>query len=54
MYGLNVEEAIEIFYLSSQKVVSVDITEYNPTIEDYRSGFVIGNLIYYFMMGRGQ
>lgn len=33
---------------------SIDITDYNPTIEDYRSGFLVGNLIYYFILSKGK
>lgn len=35
-----------------RQIVSVDISDYNPTIEDYRTGFLLANMIYYFLLGR--
>lgn len=54
--GLSSEEIIEIAYLAAndKRLVSVDITEFNPSIEDYRSGFLLGNIIYYLMLGKGE
>lgn len=54
IFGLTVEEIIEIVYLAGKVVVSIDITDYNPTIEDYRTGFLLGNLIYYFILSNGE
>jgi formiminoglutamase len=34
-----------------KKVVGLDITEYCPGMEDYRTGILISNIIYYFIMG---
>jgi len=39
---------------NDKRLVSVDITEFNPAIEDYRSGFLLGNIIYYLMLGKGE
>ena len=35
-----------------KRVKSIDITDYNPTVEDYRTGYLFGNMIYYFIVGR--
>jgi formiminoglutamase len=54
--GLTSEEAVEIMYVAGKdkRVKSLDVTDYNPTIDDYRSGYMVGNLIYYFSLGRGK
>ncbi|CAK77363.1 unnamed protein product (macronuclear) [Paramecium tetraurelia] len=52
--GLQVEEIFEIVYLAGKFCVGLDITDYNPTIEDYRTGFLLGNLIYYFILSKGK
>jgi hypothetical protein len=31
--------------------LGVDFTDYNPAIEDYRSGLLLANFFYYFCMG---
>ena len=35
----------------SPNVRMVDISEYNPTIEDYRTGRIAVSLFYYFLVG---
>ena len=30
----------------------MDITDYNPIIEDYRTGYLISHMIYNFVLGR--
>ena len=51
--GLSIEEIMEIFMLfgSSNKVILVDIGEFNPSVEDYESSILILNLLYYFLIG---
>lgn len=51
--GLSSEEIIEIMrYLgSNKKVGGLDITDYNPRFEDYRTGFLLGYILYYFNLG---
>ena len=35
-----------------KNVVSIDVTEFNPSCEDYESSLQIMNLLYYYLMGR--
>jgi len=47
------EEAKEIVLLAGieKKVASLDFSDYNPKYEDFRTGLLLANLIYYFAMG---
>ena len=52
--GLSTEEIIEIVKIagySSQKLVAVDISDYNPFIEDWTSGRLVATMFYYFALG---
>ena len=52
--GLTSEEAIEICYLAgrhSDKIVAVDLSEYNPFVEDWRTGRLVASMFYYFTLG---
>ncbi|CAG9317388.1 unnamed protein product [Blepharisma stoltei] len=51
--GLTAEEALEIAFLSgnSNKVSLMDMSEYNPAVEDYRTGRLLANIFYYFCLG---
>jgi formiminoglutamase len=51
--GLTNEEALEISFLSGtcNKVCLMDMSEYNPAVEDYRTGRLLSNIFYYFCMG---
>ena len=51
--GLTAEEMVEIFMMlgSDPKVGLVDISEFNPSVEDYESSLLLVNLLYYFLMG---
>jgi len=52
--GLRVEEATEICFLSGYKtgkLVAFDLTEYNPFVEDWRTGRLVASLFYYFALG---
>ena len=51
--GLTAEEALEIGFISGARaaVSIVDMSEYNPAVEDYRTGRLLSNIFYYFCMG---
>jgi formiminoglutamase len=52
--GFKTEEAIEICFLAgyvSPKICAVDISEYNPFVEDWRTGRLVATMFYYFTMG---
>ena len=51
--GLTGDEALEIALISGNcsKVRLVDMSEYNPAVEDYRTGRLLSNIFYYFCMG---
>lgn len=52
--GLTAEEALDICYWAGKtpEVSLVDISEYNPAIESYRTGRLVANMFYYFLLGR--
>jgi len=35
----------------NKKIVSVGISDYNPMAEDWRTGRLISNMFYYFLLG---
>ncbi len=43
----------EIFYWLGQQpnIKSIDITEFNPSCEDFESSLILLNLLYHFLMG---
>jgi formiminoglutamase len=51
--GLTAEEAVELGFLAGQtpQVALVDLSEYNPAVEDYRTGRLLSNIFYYFCLG---
>jgi formiminoglutamase len=52
--GLSTEEIIEILKIagfSSQKFVAVEISDYNPFIEDWTTGRLVATMFYYFALG---
>ena len=52
--GLSTEEIIEILKIagiSSQKLVAVEISDYNPFIEDWTTGRLVATMLYYFALG---
>lgn len=55
MIGLTAEESLEIMFLAGRdkRVNSLDISDYNPTVEDYRTGYLFANMVYYYLMGKG-
>ena len=58
--GFSTEEAIKICYdaglkLASTDIVrSIDICDYNPYVEDWRTGRLVATLFYYFTLGLSQ
>lgn len=51
--GLTGEEATEIAFQAgwSKLVKGIDFTDFNPSNEDFRTGLLLANLVYYFTMG---
>lgn len=52
--GFTSEEAVEICYLAglySDKIVAVDVCEYNPYVEDWKTGRLLATMFYYFALG---
>lgn len=51
--GLNSDEALEMCMTcgSDQNVVLFDLSEFNPEVEEARSGKLIAEMIYYFVLG---
>jgi formiminoglutamase len=52
-FGLTSEDIIEMMMLAgkNKKIVTLTISDYNPTIEDYRTGRLLTNMVYYFILG---
>jgi len=52
--GLSTEEIIEILKITghnSQKIVAVDVSDYNPFIEDWSTGRLVATMFYNFALG---
>jgi formiminoglutamase len=51
--GLSSEDALQICFMAGKnpKVRLFDMSEYNPLIEEYRTGRLVATLFYYFAMG---
>ena len=52
--GFSTEEAIEICYIIGfhcRKLVAFSISEYNPFVEDWRTGRLLATMFYYFTLG---
>ena len=51
--GFTAEEAIEIGLLAGccDKVQMMDINEFNPGIEDFRTGRLVANIVYHLILG---
>lgn len=51
--GLTAEEALEIAFLAGkcEKVIIFDLSEYNPAVEDFKTGKLLSNIFYYFCLG---
>jgi hypothetical protein len=51
--GLTAQEAFDICFEAGKnpKVKMFDLSEYNPKIEEYRTGKLVSFMFYYFAMG---
>ena len=51
--GLSAQEALDIAFAAGQHPYTrlLDLSEYNPTIEEDRTARLVSNIIYYFLMG---
>jgi len=51
--GLSAQEALDIAFAAGQHPHTrlLDLSEYNPTIEEDRTARLVSNIIYYFLMG---
>ena len=51
--GLTAQEAMELAFEAGKcpRVRVFDISEYNPLVEDYRTGRLVAMMFYYFCMG---
>lgn len=54
--GLTAQEALDICYFAGQnrKVCLFDLSEFNPLVEDYRTGKLVTTMFYYFALGLTQ
>lgn len=54
--GLTAQEALNICFLAGQssRVKLVDFSEYNPSVEEHRTGRLLVLMVYYFLMGYSQ
>lgn len=54
--GLTTQEALNICFLAgkSPRVKLVDVSEYNPKVEEYRTGRLVVLMFYYFLLGYAQ
>jgi len=52
--GLTALEACRIAFVAGAcpKVTLFDMSEFNPAVEDYRTGKVVSNIFYHFLLGR--
>jgi len=41
-----------MFLAGRHKIKCIDITDYNPSREDYRTGMLLANMIYYVALGK--
>lgn len=52
--GFSTEEIVETCHLvglNEAKLVAIDVTDYNPFIEDWSTGRLLVTMFYYFAMG---
>lgn len=55
--AIKTEEIIEICYIAgkySKKLVVMDVCEFNPFVEDKRTGRIVASMFYYFAMGLSE
>jgi len=51
--GLTAQEALELCFTAGKhaNVKLFDLSEYNPVIEEYRTGRLVANMFYFFALG---
>jgi len=51
--GLTAQQALDVCFEAGAhlKTRMVDLSEFNPDVEEYRTGTLVCNMIYYFLMG---
>jgi len=51
--GLTAEDALQMMFQAGRnpRVRLVDLSEFNPHVEEYRTGKLVANMFYYFCMG---
>jgi len=51
--GLSAQDALDVCFAAGRhpKTRMLDLSEYNPDIEEYRTASLVCNMIYYFLMG---
>ena len=51
--GLSAQDALDICFAAGQhpRVRLFDLSEYNPTVESYRTGKLVATMFYYFCLG---
>ena len=54
--GLSAQQACDICFYGGQSfhVKLIDLSEYNPLVEDYRTGKLVTLLFYHFLLGRAK
>lgn len=54
--GLTAQQACDIAFYAGQsfRVKLVDLSEYNPVIEEYRTGKLVTQIFYHFLLGRAM
>jgi formiminoglutamase len=54
--GLTAQQACDIAFYSGQsfQVKLMDLSEYNPLIEEYRTGKLVTQIFYHFILGRAK
>lgn len=52
--GLSAQQACDIAFYAGQsfQVKLVDLSEYNPVVEEYRTGKLVTQIFYHFLLGR--
>jgi len=52
--GLSTEEIVEILKISgrySDKLIAIEVSDYNPFIEDWSTGRLVSSMFYWFALG---
>lgn len=51
--GLSAQDALDMCFVAGkhERVRLFDLSEYNPTVESYRTGRLVATMFYYFCLG---